>query len=356
MHDWHGPYYGFQHVDISQGHGDHQKGHYLKWLKERDPEFSKRELPALEFPDIGDLHPGIHSLENHPTTWCREKACEWIEDLRDPEMPFFLWVGIPDPHHPFTPPKELAREAHHREVAMDHVGFDALQRLPQEFSAEATEYVKPIDENRIRRIRQYTDVMVEMIDETVGKIRDSLEKSGILDDTIIVFTSDHGDFLGDYNLLRKCSAASGFLHRVPGIIWGAGSGCLTGETDSPTSSLDWFPTLCEEAGIPVPPDLHGVALGSRMGPLSDEGPAVMSQNFPTAECRLNMTIYEGVHRLTFYPRTGTIELYNSEADPEELQNLAEEPSLVMLIQRLKARLLENTAWASHPNLGRVAAW
>ncbi|MBM4045522.1 MAG: hypothetical protein FJ279_10440, partial [Planctomycetes bacterium] len=231
MADWHGPYYGFERVDLAVGHGEGTPGHYRHWLQRNFPDVVKalqkgEHRKALPFPQVGDLYASAITEEAHHSTWVGECVCEFLEKERDAQRPFFLFAGFPDPHHPFTPPAKLAEEfAKHaalpphsdaREAATKPRGFaDLIRGVNPGRSAMFAHQLPP---EAIKLIRQYTDAMVHLIDRAVGRVLEALKRLNLWDNTIVIFTSDHGDFLGDHGLLRKETLCSQSLVHVPFLM------------------------------------------------------------------------------------------------------------------------------------------
>lgn len=346
---WHGPYYGFQHVEMTIGHGENVHGHYGFWLDRnfaglRDKVMSAQRGAPRPAPGVDQLHRGVLPLEAHPTTWCGDRAAAFIRGARDP---FFLWVGIPDPHHPFTPPAELCDEFERRDTLMPTCPEGEWPDKPAALRAYMKRAGWRCPEESVRLVRQYTDAMNHLADRTVGRIVQALRDSGQWDNTILVFTSDHGDYLGDFGLLYKTSHASAALHHVPFIIRAPGAD-LPRETTAPLCGADVLPTLCRLADIPVPELCQGESLGVGRKRLP------LGQDFPAEPAERNLTIYDDRYRYTWYPATGEQELYDHAEDPYEKSNIA--ASDRKTARQCLANLHEMTAFAVAPQSGRISIW
>lgn len=359
MADWHGPYYGFNHVELSIGHGESIAGHCGVDRRLADPRCDDRIAAAngspREFPGVGQLYPGGLSVEQTQTMWCADRACRWLESQAGVNGPFCLWVGFADPHHPFTPPAELAEMFAGRECMMPACGHgqwpDKPRALRRLMEPDSGWWCPP---EAVARVRQYTDAMVHLIDRAVGRICDALRRQGLWDDTVLVFTSDHGDYLGDLGLLYKTSHACASLSHVPLILRVPGESGLPRRLAAPVSLTDLAPTLCELAGVAPPPGFQGesildVARSNRRRP-------VVTQQFPAAADERNFAIYDEGHRLGWYPATGEVELYDLRADPCESRNVAGDASRRPLAEHLRRRLAEQTAELAIPCTGRVSIW
>jgi len=361
MPDWHGPYFGFQHVDLSIGHGEPfgAAGHYQHWLDTEHPEISAavaagehRKNP--EFPELGMLYPSVITCEAHVSTWIAEHSCHQIEKLSASEQPFFLWVGFPDPHSPFVPPAELAAEFSRHDALLSSVPAGdwpdkprALRHRMDNGNARSTSL------ELIRRMRQYTDAMMHLLDRGIGRIVQTLKDTGEWDNTIIVFTSDHGDYLGDYGMHGKDMTCGKPLNHIPLMLRVPG-GDLPARTPRAVSNVDVLPTLCELAGVTPPAHMHGESIGRTLA--GERQSSVMVQHYCTNPPGNNISIYDDRWRYTWYPVTDEHELYDHDADPHELHNLAADPASQSERTRLHAALANAQCRTQTPCNARYAVW
>ena len=177
-----------------------------------------------------------------------------------PEVPLFLAVGFVRPHVPLVAPASC---------------FDALpedEMVVRDIDAEDAEDIPPAgvtlnsariglanDPGRQRRVLQAYGAAVAFMDAQVGRVLEALDRSGRRDETIVVFTSDHGYHLGEHGLWQKQSLHEESM-RVPLIV--AGPGVATGVSRAILEQVDVYPTLAEHAGLAAPPDLHGRSLAA----------------------------------------------------------------------------------------------
>ena len=355
--DWTGPYYGFQHCELSIGHGEDSSGHYGRWVDERFPaalslardrqRHGTREFPALRQLFVG----GLPSAANQ-SSWCAERAEHWLRN-RDHGAPFLLWVGINDPHHPFILPADLAEGFGEPEVApgpLDgHDGHGKPAAL-RRFMKPGSGWGCPPD--AVRRVRQYTDAMISVLDTAVGRILAALAATGADRDTIVVFTSDHGDYLGELGLIYKTSHASRMLNRVPLLIRGVPG--MPSVLDLPIGSCDLVPSLCDWCGIAPPELVQGEPLRSIVAEGRQD--PVLGIEIPNEPTERNLTIYDRNHRLTWYPATGELELYDHAIDDAEASNRADDPAYEGIRRKMLGDLTRQIAAYHLPRFGRVAIW
>ena len=177
----------------------------------------------------------------HNTTWTGDRTLDFLE-RRDNERPFFLWMSFFKPHPPFEAPVPWHRlyrliEMEPPEVPPEN---DHLLCYWNHFQNRYKYRDQGNDMNLIRAMRAMYYSIISHLDYQIGRVLDRLESEGILDDTLVIFTSDHGEFLGDYNSYGKRS----FLDpaaRVPLLVryperFGANVQC-----DTPVSLVDHYP-------------------------------------------------------------------------------------------------------------------
>lgn len=358
MDDWRGPYYGFQHAELTIGHGEDpcHMGHYALWLKREHPEALEaltredrsRERPV---PQQEDCFASTLPFDLHNSAWLADRFSSYLREERPSGKPFLSFIGFPDPHHPFTPCEETARQFADAPVP-DPVDPDgeAWEGLPSLMVMQHR--LRGFTAEDRRMIIRYTYAMVHQIDRAVGRIVEALRATGELDNTIIVFTGDHGDFLCDHGMLYKGYGAADALLHVPLIIRAPGGG-LPPRIDAPVSNCDVLPTLTALAGIATPDALHGSSLTE--DPESDTRTAMAFCN-PGDPRGNNYTIYDRQYRFTIYPGLTHTEFFDHRTDAGECVNRAQDDTCRTrrnhLLSELRTRFLE----ISNPILGRVCAW
>ncbi len=350
--DWHGPYYGFQHVEMTKGHGEGpaRQGHYAKWLRENHPEVHGR-VAAHETgkrPDgAAPVYQSVIPSELHHSRWLAERFAAYLDACED-GTPFFAFVGFPDPHHTICPSHDLAQRYETRDV-LPPVDPHGTKRPV----IDVVKDVSHFSDEDVRNIRRYTNAMVHGIDLAVGRMIDALESRGLLDETIIVFTSDHGDFLGDHALNAKQNICAPSLIHVPLIVRAPRAG-LPSTWDRPVSNVDVLPTVMSLAGLEPPTDIDGCDVSAEMR--SGRGHQVFAYAFHEALEYQNMAVYEGDWKLLCYPHMDRAELYDLAHDPDEMTDLAADPDQAERVQKLTAAaamgLMRHTRAVGH----RVSPW
>jgi arylsulfatase A-like enzyme len=284
------PFYGFDDVDLLVGHGDVCAGHYQDWLAERSPE-TLEELEGLGGAILGDLYRKSPVPEEfYPTSYVTDRAVDFLDRYANGEMgkePFLLKVSYPDPHHPCTPPgryfdmyrpEDIELPASFRDVdaVRNHPYLRQRLDLPglRNMMFRTTE-----DEEEARGFTAATYGMITMIDDSVGQILRTLDEHGLTDDTLIIYTSDHGDMMGDHGMLLKgWLPFQGVLH-IPMIFKAPGVAKAGSVSDALVSSVDIAPTVLNLCGVDPecqPLDMQGL----------DITPLIKDPSTPLRDCCL----------------------------------------------------------------------
>jgi arylsulfatase A-like enzyme len=356
------PFYGFEHVDLCTGHGDEVGGHYYVWLKSKRPDADalrdrKNQLrhdyvcpQAIRTPIPEELY---------PTAYIAEKTCDWLDQYAagDRSKPFFLMASFPDPHHPFTPPGRYWSMYRPQDMALpasfDHgnrplarpVAWALAQR--EQGKAVVTEQAAfSVDERETREAMALSCGMIGMIDDAVGRVLARLAASGLDNDTIVVFTTDHGDFLGDHQLMLKGPAHFDGITHVP-FIWAEPGSRPARSTDVLGGTLDIAATILDRAHVQPYNGIQGESLlpaiagngainRDSMVIEDDQQRAVLGYQAPP---RLR-TIITRRWRMTIAHADPWGELYDLENDPHEMDNLFEDPAH----RAVRSELMEKLAY------------
>jgi len=375
---WRGPYFGYDTVDFVIGESllATEGGHYAKWLRSHHPEVPPLYQPesALELPpaDLDEAWTSAVPDALHYNTWIADRAMAFIERA---EPPFMLFVSTPDPHHPFSPPRPWSDRFDAADIPPPRVVAEELGRMPDYVQAHlGADWI----DNNAKRVEQggmtVTDAispaslakavaltrgMEAQIDHQFGRILARLDAMGLTDDTIVVFTSDHGEFLGHHGLLHKGPPPYGDLCRVSFVM--AGPGVVGGErTSAPSSHLDIAPTLLELAGV----DSRAMSEdGESLVPVLCGGRLQREERFLEFHPRIDPRVYNHSivtdrWRLTLYPdgEPHWGELFDLEADRGEHENLYNDSAHRARRDHLAERLV--SCFPPRPDAGAalIAKW
>ena len=250
------PYYGFEEVDLVLGHGNACMGHYLEWLEERDPELAKKILEEFNItvPSSEIFYDSWVPIELYNTTYIQNNTIAFLERFakgKYGEKPFFLHCSFPDPHQPVSPPGKY-RDIYKPEDIVLPDNVDDIKNLYEhpylkkhlEHPPARMAFLREETKENIRKFIALSYGSVSLIDHAVGEILASLENLGLADNTMVIFTSDHGDYMGDHGLILKgISPFNGNLQipliwRVPGITKSGVSEALISSVDMPKTILE----------------------------------------------------------------------------------------------------------------------
>ncbi|WP_171691375.1 sulfatase family protein [Paenibacillus germinis] len=363
MDTWSGPYYGFEQVQMTIGHGENYTGHYGKWL-EREYQDVVAKVRSGEYrgnsSNHGLLYPSVVPVEAHSSTWIADRAISYLSHTAGEDKPFFLFLGFPDPHFPFTPPTELADLFAGQEIMPAYErkqgAGEILGSQRQLYQEEAIQYSQRYGSDFIGLARQYTDAMIHLIDRSVGRILSVLEQFDLADDTIILFTSDHGEYLGDYGLVFKSEHGCKALNHIPLIMKVPQTVDVWPKTcDAAVSNVDILPSLCDLVGIQAPAGVQGRSIlpllqGTR---LSHPVQVTCYGDKPSDH---NFSLWNDQYRYTWYPSTGECELYDHLTDPYETDNIAGTKQAAPIQTAMHLQLLELHCHTDHPSAGKVSNW
>jgi arylsulfatase A-like enzyme len=187
-------------------------------------------------------------------------AKNWIQSLKG--RPFLLWLSFPEPHNPYQVPEpyysmfppETLPPARTDAESLDAKGFK-FQWCKQSFIKAFPDY-----ENQIQRARSNYMGMLRLLDDQVKRFVEFLDGQGLRENTILVILSDHGDFVGEYGLLRKGPELPEPLVRIPMQFTGPGICPMSGPHNAHVSITDIMPTLCEAIGASLPDGIQSRSL------------------------------------------------------------------------------------------------
>lgn len=358
------PYYGFEHVELCIEHGDQVGGDYARWLHRRG--FNQAQLtgPGRAGAVDGRIAPQSWRTalteDDYPSAFVRDRTIAWMTSHAQSaiDQPFYLQCSFPDPHHPFTPPGrwfdaykaddvplpesfELStasdtpiKLALHAELAEGRRNASRSSRVVAVTAAEARDAIA------------LTWGSIAMIDAMIGQIVETLAELRLEQDTVIVFMSDHGDFMGDHGLLFKGPLHYRSVRQMP-FIWSDPYAPTDQRRPQLASAIDFAPTILARADIQPHYGVQGL----------DLGPAILDANVATRDAVL---IEEESHR----PLPGTKhaskvrtivterwrmsvhcgepwgELYDLQNDPNEAVNQWNDPGVAHVRGDLLWRLVD----------------
>ena len=309
---------------------------YCRFLRERGADFDEPHGTRGEMYYIPQV--SLHPAAEHPTQWIGDRTLDFLQSRQSPKRPWFLFSSFIHPHPPFAPPKpwhKLYRsfDMPLPETPADH---DALLCWVNHQQNRYKYRDRGTDLQLLRNIKAYYYATISFVDFQVGRILRQLESSGQLENTLVIFASDHGEYLGDYRCFGKrgmhdASARVPLLFRLPGLF-PAGQCC-----PQAVSLVDIFPTVLAAAGgNPGDRDLDGKNLPTLMADPTRRR-FVYSQ-FQNGVNAIHM-IADDRYKYVWSCRDQREWLFDHQADPRETASRAGLPSCRSVAAELKNALL-----------------
>ena len=364
INDGYSEFYWSHHPD-----GHWPKGDYNEWLRDHGRRYGRESFQGSHYVETS-MEPAFHQ-----TTWCVQKAIDFIEEEAPTGHPWLFSVNIYDPHHPFDPPIEYLQPY-----------LDKLDQIPLPNYVEGELEEKPIfqridhtgayggqknlypfnkmsdDDHRLIRAAYWA--MCDLVDAQVGRLLDALEESGQRENTIVIFMSDHGEMLGDHGLYLKGPHFYEAATRVPFIVsW---PGHIKAQVSPALVELvDIAPTLLEAAGVPHHPGMQGVSLWSLLtgqAPADHHRDNVYCEHYgtthhaPDKPSAYATMIRTQRHKLVSYHGQKGGELYDLKRDPNETHNLWCVSEYQGTKMELFQSLCDRMAWTVDPLPVRVGPY
>jgi uncharacterized sulfatase len=269
-------------------------------------------------------------------------AIGWLEK-RDTSKPFFLAVGFHRPHLPFVAPAKYYDMHPFDEIKLPDAPADdeADIPLPARNGAVPGYTVTATPDQRRAAIRAYLST-VSFMDAQAGRVLDAVKRLGLEENTIVIFTGDHGWHLGEHNLWHKRSVFEECA-RMPFLVFAPGMKGNGHGSASLVELVDVFPTLCDLCGVPSPAQLEGKSLRPL---LEDPSATLHDAAFTQARRGENAEFWGRSVRTTRWRCTewnegrDGLELYDHDNDPQEYHNLATDPKHAEVLKKLRATLAE----------------
>lgn len=358
-----GPYYGFERAEMVRNHANEYLvgQHYALWMEEKGCKNWRDYYSA----PTGTMDESIKYSwpipeEFHYTTWIAERSNELIESYHEQEEPFFLWASFPDPHPPYLVPEPWASMYDPDKLTLPGVTPGEHELNPphfqktQEKNPDFSEYKETgygihgfhshlgwTEEAHRKAVATYYG-MISFMDKAIGSLLDKLDQLGIAEDTIVVFTTDHGHFFGQHGLQAKGGFHYEDLLRLPYVVRYPGKAPAGVTSSSMQSLVDLAPTFLKFAGIQPPLAMTGVDQSQVW-----QNPELIARDHVICEFHHEpttvhlKTYINDRYKITVYYNQTYGELFDLQEDPGELCNRWQDEQY----QAIKMELLMKYIWA-----------
>lgn len=357
-------FYGFDHVELARNHTDeaHVGQHYAIWLEDK----GVKDWRKYFAPPTGDTPSQLYTWnipeEYHYNTWIAERSNALLDEYAASGENFCLWSSFFDPHPSYLVPEPWDQMYAGRHLTVPTGREGEHDKNPPHFAAtqdpnhDWSEYREPLGSGchgfcyhgrkDPRRDMEVYYGMVSCMDKYIGKILDKLEETGLADNTIIVFTSDHGHFFGQHGLTQKGAFHYEDVIRVPFIVSWPGHVPEGKQSEAIQSLVDIPVSFLKAAGVEVPMAMTGVdQLDTWTGSAGSARDHTIVENRHQPTTIHVKTYVDNRYKLTVYYNHTYGELFDLEADPGEHNNLWDDPASQALKQDLLLKLI-------HAELGK----
>lgn len=380
---FHGPWYGFSHVETARMHTDesHVGQHYAIWLEEHglkdwadyfQPYPPRKGAPAPKALGDDPRHWALPA-ELHHTRWVGERSMARLERAARERQPFFLWASFFDPHPGYRAPEPWASMYRPEDMRPGSFTPGEFDRMPPHFAKtreprpDFSHWHEPggahlhgcsshlHDPAELAKDMACYYGMTSFIDDEVGRILATLDRLGLAENTLVVYTSDHGHFLGQHGLTAKGPFHYEDLLRVPFLVRQPGRVPAGGVSDALQSLVDLTPTFLDAAGMAIPGAMQGVSqLPVWTGQRDVARDHVLVENRHNPTTVHLRTWIDDRYKVTVY-RNGTDgELFDLDDDPAELRNLWYNADASDLRARLLHRFLQAEMQREETPMPRIA--
>lgn len=364
------PFYGFDHVELARNHTDEYLvgQHYAIWMEEkgchnwrdyfRKPVGnSERQYGTWPIPE-----------QFHYNTWIAERVGKIMKQYHRDNENFFLWASFFDPHPAYLVPEPWDKMYDPEKISVpsvnegEHARNPPHFRMTQEQKPDFSVYQEP-DGNYCHgfhsHLRTRKDLagdiaiyygMISCMDKYIGKILAGLDQLGLRDNTLVVFTSDHGNFFGQHGLIAKGAFHYEDLIRVPMIARFPGKIPAGKRSDSLQSLVDFAPTFLSFAGMNIPRLMTGVDQKDVWCGMKDQtrDHVIVENRHQPTKVHVKSYVTER-YKLTVYYNRPYGELFDLQEDPGEINNLWDNPSYSDLKMKLLLEFL-------HGEMGKEPLW
>lgn len=376
--EFEGPWYGFDTAELARNHTDesHVGQHYMLWMEEQGfdwkPYFNKPTGDkGREEGKAGEGPSRVWGLpqEMHVNTFITERCLHHLEAMaEDDEHPHFLWASYFDPHPPYRVPEPWASMYDPSEVTVPTISSGEHDNNPRHFQmtqepgADFSIYQEEEGhwnhgfgchlhekEEMAKNIAIYYG-MISFIDHCVGQILDKMESLGLLESTLVMFSTDHGHFFGQHGLNAKGAFHYEDMIRVPFLASQPGTIPAGEQSDAMLSLVDVAPTALSALGLPIPRDWTGV---DQMGVLcksQDEArDHIIVENHHNPTTVHAKTYVDSRYKITVYQKGDEGEIFDLLTDPEEVNNLWKNPEssqlkVDLLLKLQQAEMKKEPMW------------
>lgn len=364
-----GPYFGFQDYLVSD---NDLEGPYLDYVRRRFPSLAEQVRTEFALERFsGEVKAPLVPVEAQQTTWIADQTIGYLRSRRGDSRPFFAYASFIDPRQTsYNPPAPFDRMYDPKDVLSPRRKAGELDRKPP-YKRIASENLRKNgllpNETTLRRIYTQYYGAVSFVDHNIGRILKALDEEGIAGNTVVIFTTDHGELVGDHWLRLKGPWMYDLVTHVP-MIWRWPGRFVDGtEPAEFAEQVDLLPTLLDLAGAPPSLGAQGRSLRPMLEGKATTGwrEAVLTEDRDSSELSAHGLESHHLHlksirtrdwRLTHFAGQPFGELFDLRNDPGEYDNLWDDPARRGIREELTARLLDLYVAMDDPLPPRLALY
>jgi len=374
---FHGPWYGFEHVEIARNHAceSHAGQHYGIWMEENGLANWREYFD--DWPHVPEKIRKRHAQRHWPlpekyhySRWTAERTIAHVENSVREGRPFFTWASFLDPHPPYMAPEPWASMYDPADMAPGHLSGEEHAknpphfRLTQEKSPDFSAYYEDQgihgfhshlrDEQELRKDIAIYYGMISFMDQQIGRILEALDRLGVAERTLVVFTTDHGHFLGQHGLIAKGAFHYEDMIRIPFLVRWPGQVPAGRVSRRLQSLVDLAPTFLAAAGVEIPGVMTGVdQLPAWCADRACRDHAIVENRHTYKNVHLRTYVNER-YKITVYRQGEDGELFDLVEDPGEINNLWHEPQACELKRKLLMEFMQATLATEPTRMPRIA--
>jgi len=377
---FHGPWYGFEHVEVARNHASesHAGQHYAIWMEDNglanwldyfDPWPPQAgEAKGADY-WTGQTRRWTLPEKYHYSCWTAERSIAHVERSLAEGRPFFTWASFQDPHPPYLVPEPWASMYDPADMVPGRLRPEEHDRNPRHFrltQQEAPDFSDYQEDYGIHGFMSHLrdpaelkkDIaayygMISLMDRQIGRILEALDRLGAAGNTLVVFTTDHGHFLGQHGLIAKGAFHYEDMIRVPFLARWPGRVPAGRVSTAIQSLIDLAPTFLAAAGEQPPGVMTGVnQLDCWTGGPGARDHAIVENRHTLTTVHLR-TYVDDCHKITVYRTGDDGELFDLRDDPDEVNNLWHDPASAALKAHLMEKFLQATLAAEPTRMPRI---
>jgi arylsulfatase A-like enzyme len=353
------PFYGFEHVELARNHTDeaHVGQHYAIWMEEKGCMNWRDYFRPPTGNNSEQRRKWLIPEEYHYDTWIAERTNALLEQYHRNGDSFFLWASFFDPHPKYLVPEPWDTMYDPEELTVPSVvegehdnnppHFKLTQQKGPDFSPwrESGQGLHGFhshlhDKKELARNIAIYYAMISLMDKYIGKILDKLDELGLAEDTLVVFTTDHGHFIGQHGLIAKGAFHYEDMIKLPFIVRYPGKVPAGERSEALQTLVDVPTTFLSAAGIHIPRTMTGVDQSDVwFGRKEQERDHIIVENRHEPTTIHVKTYVNRRYKITVYYSRDYGELFDLQEDPQEINNLWGKPEYAGLKADLVMKLL-----------------